>query len=155
MAYKVLVSRVTGDDTFPPEEEEVSPSSPVTSSKYTCNKCTRPQLSDVQTNTDVKYCICGGLLTPIGVIGQAIQTVCALLAPPKKEHVQSVPATIENIRIGSTVCRKIKMHQFGVVTNITYGWGRVKYITQVWVKWHAKPEATPYMPIDLLVITVH
>ena len=157
LAYKVLVSRVTSDNTVPPieEEEQVPISTSVVSSKHTCNKCKMPEVSKIQLNPDLTYCVCGGLLAPVPIITQVINQTCALLSPPKTTGVTSVVADIHNIRVGSTVCRKVKMHQFGVVENITYAWGTVKYITQVWVKWHGKPIATPYALIDLLVITVH
>ena len=153
MTYKVFVGRVTGKDILPPEKEEEQ-HTPPSSFPFTCNKCVNPSLSSIQANPDVKYCVCGGLLTPKSTITRVVDKVCALLSPPKS-HVQSVQAGIDNIRVGVTVCRKIKMHQFGVVTNITYSWGTVKYISQVWVKWHGKPAATPYALTELLVITIH
>ena len=113
-----------------------------------------PVLSQIQVNKDVKYCVCGGLLTSTEpLLTKIVDKVCALLSPPKQSN--AMEATLHNIQIGTTVTRRIRMHQMGVVTHITYAWGTVKYIKQVWVRWIGKPEATPYALTELLVVTLH
>ena len=92
---------------------------------------------------------------PSPLLTKIADQVCALLAPPVAQRPQAVVASMDNMQVGVTVARKIRMHQLGVVTNLTYAWGTVKYIQQVWVKWAGKREATPYTLTELLVVTIH
>jgi hypothetical protein len=139
LSYKAFTATVTDKDTLPldGEEEEVSKEVP----------------SSTSSSEDENP-------TAISAFGAVIrQTVGALLSPPKKQdsiimraETSTAPADEKTLKCGVTVARKIKMYRYGTVTHLTYGFGTIKYVKQVWVKWTGKKEPTPYEPSELVVV---
>ena len=87
---------------------------------------------------------------PVVVHSHPAAQVCALTQ--KQTGPSKVQANSENLRPGITVVRKIKPSRYGVVTNVTWNFGSVKSIQQVWIKFQGKDIALPYKPEDLLVV---